>query len=178
MDLNHVNALPPRENKEHAPECPICGKNFKLGTSNEEINRHVDECLNGPQIESALNGSPPVQPKRPANTKEEPWTEWFDLTKMEWYYGSIDRHEAERILNRCTSDSFVVRKSSVANSFALSLYNHKKQSVTHTLIEPRDGGYAFQDTPRVYKTILDLITKSPECGGLKPPPKVGVPLDF
>jgi len=97
---------------------------------------------------------------------------------MDWYYGSIDRQEAERILFRCKEDSFVVRKSSIQNAFALSLYNHKKQTVTHTLIEPKDGGYIFQDTTRIYKTILDLITKSPECGGLKPPPKVGVELDI
>jgi len=170
--INQVNAPPPKE-KEYTPECPICGKNFKIGTSNDEINSHVDECLNKPQIDNVLNPT-----RKASNTKDEPWSEWFDLTKMDWYYGAIDRQEAERILYRCTTDSFVVRKSSVANSFALSLYNHKKQTVTHTLIEPREGGYAFQDTPRVYKTILDLITKSPECGNLKPPPKVGVPLDF
>lgn len=95
---------------------------------------------------------------------------------MDWYYGAIDRKEGERILFRCTEDSFLVRKSSIKDAFALSLYNHKKQTVTHTLIEPRNGGYALQDTNRVYPTMIDLITKSPECKGLKPPPKTTIPL--
>lgn len=47
------------------------------------------------------------------------------------------RTDCCRILMKCKEDSFMVRKSSVPNSYALSLFNHKKQSITHTLIEPR-----------------------------------------
>lgn len=50
----------------------------------------------------------------------------------------------ERLLFRCTEDSFLVRKSSVKDSYAFSLYNHKKGTVSHTLIVPKDGGYIFQ----------------------------------
>jgi len=91
---------------------------------------------------------------------------------MDWYYGTVDRQEAENILYKCVQDTFLVRKSSVKDSFALSVYNHKKQTVTHTLIEPRQGGYAFQDTAKIYPTMVDLVTKSPECGTLTPPARV------
>jgi len=97
--------------EDSSPSCPICNKKFKANTSNDEINRHVDECLNRGLIED--NGSPKVEAPPKNDTDGEPWKEWFDLSKMEWYYGTIDRQEAEKIMMRCTEDSFMVRKSSV-----------------------------------------------------------------
>jgi len=90
---------------------------------------------------------------------------------MKWYYGNIDRKEAEQILRSCVYDSFLVRKSSVKDSYAISFYNSKKNSINHTLIEPRNDGYAIQDTQRVFPSLVDLISKSPETANLQPPPK-------
>lgn len=74
---------------------------------------------------------------------------------MDWYFGAIDRKEAERVLLKCTVDSFLVRKSSIKGSYALSMYDAKKRTVTHTLIEPRDGGFAFQ----VYCVVTQELTR-------------------
>lgn len=161
---------------DDAASCPICGKSFARA-SNVEINQHIDQCLNADAIskKATLTESSDIQPS-PSNGGE-PWAQWFDLSKMDWYYGSIDRKEAERLLLACSSDSFLVRKSSVKGSFAMSLFDYKKRTVTHTLIEPRDGGYGFQDHARVYATMIDLISKSPECRDLKPPPKTSIGLE-
>jgi hypothetical protein len=121
--------------------------------NNSDINLHIDKCL--------AKGS----------GEEESWAEWFNLSRMEWYFGDIDRKEAEKILFRCAHDSFLVRKSSVKDAFAVSLYNHKKQTVVHSLIEKRTTGWAFQDTYRIYPTLVEVISDSPECKGLVPPPK-------
>jgi len=177
--IRNPDTSTPTSTTSTLPECPICGLKFKANTSNDNINAHVDECLKKPPSSVPMKDHFGVLPQVKSHKSEsEPWAQWFDLSKMEWYFGAIDRKEAEKILYRCIEDSFVVRKSSVKDSFALSLYSHKKQSVTHTLIEPRHGGYSFQDSTRTYPTILDLITKSPECGGLRPPPKVGVSLEM
>jgi len=114
----------------------------------------------------------PLPRKKPAEKDDESWSQWFELAKTEWYFGDIDRKEAERLLFQCTEDAFLVRKSSVKNSFAVSIYNHKKQTVNHTLIESRSGGFAFQDTPKVYNSLVELIKISPECKGLKSPRKL------
>jgi len=175
----HIVALPKISKNDI---CPVCSRSFKLKSDNATINAHVDRCLNGRgkddkclEEEEKKVTAPPAA----SSPAAEPWKEWFDLSKMDWYYGNIDRTEAERVLFACTTDSFLVRKSnSVKDAFALSLYNRKKQTVNHTLIEPRNnGGYAFQDSQKVYTSVLDLITKSPECSGLSPPPKVTVALD-
>jgi len=189
-----MNPQPPKPSKgipdSDGPACPICGTRFNKDITNSEINRHVDTCLNSSAIEGISTGavnptkrdsvgssptsvrkSSPFRNSSESHTQSEPWGQWFDLSKMDWYYGAIDRQDAEKTLFKCLEDSFLVRKSSVKDSFALSLYNHKKQTVTHTLIEPRNGGYAFQDHTRVYPTMVDLVTKSPECGGLKAPPR-------
>jgi len=176
------------------PVCPLCGARFPKDVTNVEINTHVDSCLSESSIDAISTGIvtskkkdsyPPTLTKKPSSNNnltspqsEEPWGQWFDLSKMDWYYGSIDRPEAEKILSRCTEDSFLVRKSSVKDAFAISLYNHRKQTTTHSLVEPRNGGYAFQDHQKVYPTLLDLVTNSSECKGLSPPPKTSVRLEF
>jgi len=104
------------------------------------------------------------------------WAQAFDLNKVDWYYGAIDRTEAERVLKGCAEDSFLVRKSSIPGSFALSMWEVKPKQLTHTLIEPRQGGFGFQDNPKVYSSLVDMITTSPETKGLKTPMK-GVRLE-
>jgi len=161
--------------------CPVCNRNFAKGATNDEINRHVDECLNASMIDQ--EGESIAKPKdavietktskQLAATTEggEPWAQWFDLSKMEWYYGAIDRKEAEEILRGSMEDTFLVRKSSVKDSFAISLYDAKRRKITHTLIEPRNGGFAFQDASEVYPTLTELIQSAPETKGLRPPRK-------
>ena len=42
----------------------------------------------------------------------EPWQEWFDLSKMEWYYGAIDRQEAGALFSK-KFRSFLSRKIAI-----------------------------------------------------------------
>ena len=143
------------------PKCPVCSIALDPQLSNAEINNHIDHCL-------ATGGKQPVKQQEEA---KEDWSEWFNLARMDWYFGDIDRKEAEKILFKCTEDSFLVRRSSVKDAYAVSLYNQKKQTVIHSLIHRKANGWAFQDTVRTYPTLVDLINESPECKGLKPPRK-------
>jgi hypothetical protein len=166
--------------------CPICGLRFQSNTSNREINQHIDECLNADAIDEVASGSEPTTTRRSSRPPEpkpqirtqndtelvDSWSQWFNLSKMPWYYGAIDRPEAEEILRRSIEDSFLVRKSSVKDSYAISFYDSRKRIVTHSLIEAvPTGGYKFQDSYAVFPTLIDLITKSKETGNLVPPPR-------
>ena len=164
-------ASPP---KLTSPSCPVCGKTFVALATNSDINEHIDKCLqsggNSPPDKATQSNSTLRQISRrdtisfrKDDPNQEPWTEWFDLSKQEWYYGAIDRKEAEEILRKYDQDSFLVRKSSVKDSFAISLYRPNLNKLTHSLIVPRNGGYAFENSSNVYKSVLDLIQNSPEC---------------
>jgi len=136
--------------------CPICGKSLEK-LNNAETNKHIDSCL--------------VEQSKTSENEDNSWSILFNLSRMDWYFGDIDRKESEKILYQCSEDSFLVRKSSIKDSYAVSIYNHKKQTVSHTLIEPRPGGWGFQDSSAVYPTLVDLVKNSPECKGLGIPKK-------
>lgn len=57
------------------------------------------------------------------------------LMQMPWFFGDLDRKTAEAFLLACKEDSFLVRTSSVEDSYALSLYNFEDQTVHHVLIK-------------------------------------------
>eukprot|EP01114_Cavostelium_apophysatum_P008679 TRINITY_DN2136_c0_g1_i1.p1 TRINITY_DN2136_c0_g1~~TRINITY_DN2136_c0_g1_i1.p1 ORF type:complete len:688 (-),score=180.13 TRINITY_DN2136_c0_g1_i1:35-2098(-) len=91
-----------------------------------------------------------------------------DLKSKDWYFGRIDREEAEAILLRSKCDSFLLRESSVPGSFAVSLFEFKSQKIAHTLIQPLDYGtryYQLQQSPRMFATLEELIDRSPELQG-------------
>jgi hypothetical protein len=83
------------------PSCPVCGVLFPKHFSNQQVNSHVDNCLN----ETALTGASvsgeemkkqvPIPSSAP---KDSDWTELFDLAKCDWYFGDINRTEAEKLL--------------------------------------------------------------------------------
>lgn len=135
------------------------------------MNRHIDECLNTGRSRLGL-----AMDKK--SSESEPWSEWLDLAKMDWYFGNIDRKKAEEILKSSPDDAFLVRKSSREDSYAISLWKSKNKTFTHALIEPHpQGGFRFQASSTRYPSIKDLIEKAPECRHLKPPSKTSIQLD-
>lgn len=44
------------------------------------------------------------------DTSPEPWTEWFDLSKQEWYYGAIDRKVKNKNKQKQTACLVVLNK--------------------------------------------------------------------
>ena len=86
-----------------------------------------------------------------------------------WFFDSITRADAEKILKNCDRDSFLIRPSSTPGSYAISLYFSKTKSVTHTLISNCPAGFYLEGRSRVYSTLQTLIEKSPELTGFFPP---------
>jgi len=186
--------LTPQANSDmdSAPRCPLCDFKFSSQTSNEAINKHIDECLNSNVIEDTLSSlkeqnlrtkSEKVEKKSSLDKSslsksKESWSQSLDLSKMPWYYGGIDRQEAERILNNCKQNSFLVRKSSIKDSYALSLFNWRNRTIAHTLIVPRNGGYGFKDSLETYPTLIELVNNSSSIVDHEPPTHLGVDLDF
>jgi hypothetical protein len=93
---------------------------------------------------------------------------------MDWYFGNIDRKEAESLLKREArggQDVFLVRDSSLTDhSYAVSVFHSKTQSVSHTLITRAEYGsvyYQLQDSARLYTSVYQLIKKAPELATYK-----------
>ena len=53
------------------PSCPICGESLGPSTSNQELNDHVDWCLNKDAIQQAGKVTP-KKPKRPKPPDRKP----------------------------------------------------------------------------------------------------------
>eukprot|EP01114_Cavostelium_apophysatum_P014399 TRINITY_DN372_c0_g1_i4.p1 TRINITY_DN372_c0_g1~~TRINITY_DN372_c0_g1_i4.p1 ORF type:complete len:1204 (+),score=322.86 TRINITY_DN372_c0_g1_i4:63-3614(+) len=88
------------------------------------------------------------------------------VNEQDWFYGDIQRKEAEKLLISCNASVFLVRNSSVQGSFALSLFNYNRRTMLHLLIQPMLGmpsKFQLQDsddkTP--YDSLVDLIKNSP-----------------
>jgi len=94
-----------------------------------------------------------------------------------WYYGDIQRKEAERLLISCNQNSYMVRNSSIPHCFALSIFSYSKRTMLHLLVQPSktEKGYQIQDSEdsQVYPTLVDILKSSPVvkgyemCGKLK-----------
>ncbi|WWD17130.1 hypothetical protein CI109_101567 [Kwoniella shandongensis] len=54
------------------PVCPICGKHLGPGTSNQDLNDHIDWCLNKDAISEASKKSPEREKKRVKQEKDRP----------------------------------------------------------------------------------------------------------
>jgi len=86
-----------------------------------------------------------------------------------WYYGDIQRKDAERLLISCNQNSFMVRNSSVQGCYALSLFSYQKRTMLHLLVQPAKAttGYQIQDSEdnHVYTSLVDILKNSPVVKG-------------
>lgn len=53
------------------PACPICGEHLRPDASNQELNDHVDLCLNREAIGDAARPSPQKKPRRDSRESSE-----------------------------------------------------------------------------------------------------------
>lgn len=67
-----VDARPAKRKKDHSlgPSCPICQNALGPSTTNQELNDHVDMCLNKDAIRLASKASP-KSVKRPKSAKQD-----------------------------------------------------------------------------------------------------------
>lgn len=66
------------------------------------------------------------------------------------------------MLRKFDQESFLLRKSSIKDAFAVSFYKPKGDKMIHSLIVRRSDGWAFENSTRVYGTVVDLVKTSPE----------------
>jgi len=168
VDLPNSSKVPlpniPEEKK--VPECTYCKKVFP---NEEELSKHV-WC---PERKIEKTASPSSGGRRHTISTDTPpsLSEWSHLDEQPWFFEHIDRVKAEELLKalKPVRGSFLVRKSSVSGVLALSLYDAHAKKVSHTLITPKPGGFALQDSPTVYASVEVLIQTCPECKNLQVP---------
>lgn len=101
---------------------------------------------------------------------EQDFSQKIQIEKSHWYYGEINRVDAESILEACGTNSFLVRTSSVPGRFALSQFDAKADKFIHFLIVPEpSGGFKIEnsDDSNVYPSMDDLIFRSPILKGFQ-----------
>jgi len=91
-----------------------------------------------------------------------------------WYFGAVNREEAEAILMANSTDTFLVRPSATQDKcLCLSTYSYLQRKVMHWLITPNaTGGYVIDfplDRDIVYSTLNELIANTTACTGFDPP---------
>ena len=97
---------------------------------------------------------------------------WVDYYYYSWYFGTIDRNEAERLLMHTAnvSGSFLIREStSSRGNYSLSIRDAKK--VRHHRIQKLDGGGYFVTPQVTFASIPELVAyySKPSNGLLKNP---------
>eukprot|EP01116_Phalansterium_solitarium_P023535 TRINITY_DN8291_c0_g1_i1.p1 TRINITY_DN8291_c0_g1~~TRINITY_DN8291_c0_g1_i1.p1 ORF type:complete len:850 (+),score=229.02 TRINITY_DN8291_c0_g1_i1:181-2730(+) len=111
------------------------------------------------------------------------------LKTLSYYFGELDRPDAEQILEAAGSDCFLLRNSSKPGCIALSKYAVKTKTHNHIIILIQKAStdtvrYALENSidTRTYDSLEELITKTPELKGHKPvamepptPPPSGAP---
>lgn len=96
-----------------------------------------------------------------------------DLSKKDWFFGNIDRVQAEKILTAYWEDAFIVRSSSQKDHYAISLCKKEDRRPLHLLIrripDPSTGDpiYELQDAQGRYPTLEDLIHNCPQLSRFK-----------
>ena len=80
-----------------------------------------------------------------------------------WYFGKIARKEAEKIVMAHERSVFLVRESSQAGQFAVTLWLFPKKSLVHLLVSQVNTQYQLdgcKDTS-LYNDVPELVAKSP-----------------
>eukprot|EP01116_Phalansterium_solitarium_P007445 TRINITY_DN2010_c0_g1_i2.p1 TRINITY_DN2010_c0_g1~~TRINITY_DN2010_c0_g1_i2.p1 ORF type:complete len:336 (+),score=94.16 TRINITY_DN2010_c0_g1_i2:154-1161(+) len=102
------------------------------------------------------------------------------LDDQQWFFGNLDRASAEAVLVASGPGTFIVRGSSVPDSYALSLHapsyavpdpdTAPGAGLTHTLItRDRTGaGWRLQRSSRTYASVVQLVKDCPELSGFQP----------
>lgn len=82
-----------------------------------------------------------------------------------WYHEQLPRNTTTKILEQRPSGSFIIRKSSKRNCFALSLtvtntsnFSSNKMKVIHFLILESNNGFKIKGSTKVFQSLLALVT--------------------
>jgi len=113
-------------------------------------------------VEAATDDAPPPppEPELPVIPPE---------ADPKWYFGSINRSEAEALLQQCGKNALLVRNSSVPGCFALSIYFQSTKKIAHILIQMNTSGgkimWSLENSidANVYENFVEILLQSPEC---------------
>jgi len=109
--------------------------------------------------------------KNDLNSADEGTEPTRNLNRNEWFFDNSDRKTAELILMDCLEDSFLVRPSTVRDTYAVSLFYFSKRQVVHNTINTMEFGQRYLQllgSARLYPTLEDLVNKCPELQGFRP----------
>jgi len=90
-----------------------------------------------------------------------------DLEFQRFFFGKVNRGEAESILRGCDYDAFVITKNKF-NVLELSQWNNNKRTITHTLLEAKENGFMLQGSTETFREIGDFVEFSKELYGHAP----------
>eukprot|EP00043_Microstomoeca_roanoka_P015821 m.158745 g.158745 ORF g.158745 m.158745 type:complete len:1646 (-) comp16337_c1_seq1:113-5050(-) len=107
-------------------------------------------------------------------TEAEDSAEYASKTMHVWYKPALSREEAKRFLVDKSIGSFIVRKSSQNNCYAISV-KAKENKIWNGLIESCGDGYTFNNRTRVFKTVTEVIAF---CTNEKNAISMGLPISL
>ena len=136
-----------------------------LDGDSDNATNNLDDCFevyNTSTLTTSVHRFQPVYDQVKEGTKTWCLTqELFKLTKFGWYWGPINREEAEEKLLDHPDGAFLVRDSS-DERYLLSLSFRSYNRTLHTRIEHCNGVFSFYTLPESegYSSIVDLIEHS------------------
>jgi len=117
------------------------------------------------RILSQLGPQDKLRTSQPSNAQKD-----AHIEELEWYT-PLGRIEVEAILKNCLEDAFLIRPSSLAGYYALSMVYAKEALLVHYAIAKTNAGeYYLQKCPKdsaMYSSILYLVGNSPALNGFQ-----------
>eukprot|EP01119_Soliformovum_irregulare_P002480 TRINITY_DN1272_c0_g1_i2.p2 TRINITY_DN1272_c0_g1~~TRINITY_DN1272_c0_g1_i2.p2 ORF type:complete len:981 (-),score=225.29 TRINITY_DN1272_c0_g1_i2:5645-8587(-) len=172
--LHHMNQLADLETKlrnmtERLQEASEPSPLETYGPRERGLGRQASGTTLPPPAAGLIPNAVPLQSTQSrAQSKTVSAGRTSDVTEYEYFMGSIDRKQAEDILQSAGSNTYLLRNSSVEGSYAVS-FNSKIRGFNHTLIVPAPGGgYKFQDIADVHPTVDELLKNSHEFTSFSP----------
>eukprot|EP01119_Soliformovum_irregulare_P018183 TRINITY_DN5523_c0_g1_i6.p1 TRINITY_DN5523_c0_g1~~TRINITY_DN5523_c0_g1_i6.p1 ORF type:complete len:459 (-),score=102.90 TRINITY_DN5523_c0_g1_i6:151-1527(-) len=90
----------------------------------------------------------------------------------DWFFGKMDRSKTQEMLQSSGHKTFLIRESSIAGCYALSMYNVDRDGFIHFVIEKTpDSRYWIRDCPlddRNYQNLSQLVAMTPTLQGYIP----------
>lgn len=168
---NHSNNRNPRPllpDLDPDPTCPICGK-IILGDL-DDINAHIDECVDVPESSGTTSVASSTVPPLPAEQQQSSSSVLMvNIDEEDTRYGAAQYTEKdiERVLAGVRSDSANTNSSS-SSQIRLKFDRRAAEASRHTkllreILESPPMGPELENLQGLLRSLLDQITAAPKC---------------